>query len=132
MDNQKRKGNASGFGHRLPFFYGWVVVAVAFVTLGVAVNTRTAFSLLFPPILSEFGWDRGLTASAFSFGFIASTFYAPFIGTDDDWLPVVVVGGKDSEGALQHRRRVMLGMQGPSPTASAQRTRARGRVFCRT
>ena len=34
---------------RLPFFYGWVVIAVAFVTMGVGVNARTAFSLLFPP-----------------------------------------------------------------------------------
>ena len=65
---------------RLPFFYGWVVVAVAFVTMGVGVNTRTAFSLLFPPILAEFGWDRGRTAAAFSIGFIAAIAYAPAIG----------------------------------------------------
>ncbi|MBI2563482.1 MAG: hypothetical protein HYW08_14075, partial [candidate division NC10 bacterium] len=38
---------------RLPFFYGWVIVVVAFVTMGVSVNARTAFSLLFPPILDE-------------------------------------------------------------------------------
>jgi len=64
----------------LPFFYGWVVVAVAFVTMAVGVNTRTAFSLLFPPILAEFGWDRGQTAAAFSIGFLASIFYSPMIG----------------------------------------------------
>src|SRR6185503_20890438 len=29
---------------RLPFFYGWVVVTVAFVTMGIGVNVRTAFS----------------------------------------------------------------------------------------
>jgi len=51
---------------RLPFFYGWIVVAVAFVTMGIGVNTRTAFSLLFPPILAEFGWDRAVTPSVFS------------------------------------------------------------------
>ena len=65
---------------RLPFFYGWIVVAVAFVTMGVGVNARTAFSLLFPPILAEFGWDRGVTAAAFSIGFMASTIYAPLSG----------------------------------------------------
>ena len=42
---------------RLPFFYGWVVVGVAFVTMGVGVNARTAYSLHFPPILDEFGWS---------------------------------------------------------------------------
>jgi MFS family permease len=64
----------------LPFFYGWVVVAVAFVTMGVGVNARTAFSLLFPPILDEFGWERGITAGAFSFGFLVSAALSPSLG----------------------------------------------------
>jgi MFS family permease len=64
----------------LPFFYGWVVVAVAFITMGVGVNARTAFSLLFPPILDEFGWERGITAGAFSFGFLVSAALSPSLG----------------------------------------------------
>ncbi len=69
-----------GLARRLPFFYGWVVVAVAFVTMGVGVNARTAFSLLFPPILDEFGWERGVTAGAFSFGFLVSAVLSPALG----------------------------------------------------
>jgi MFS family permease len=69
---------------RLPFFYGWVLVAVAFVTMAVGVNARTAFSLLFPPILDEFGWDRGVTAGAFSFGFLVSAVVTPSIGRLND------------------------------------------------
>jgi MFS family permease len=65
---------------RLPIFYGWVVVAIAFVTMGLGVSTRTAFSLLFPPILDEFGWERGVTAGAFSFGFLVSAILSPFVG----------------------------------------------------
>jgi MFS family permease len=65
---------------RLPFFYGWVIVAVAFVTMGVGVNARTAFSLFFPPILDEFGWERGVTAGAFSFGFLVSAVLTPSLG----------------------------------------------------
>ena len=65
---------------RWPFFYGWVIVAGAFITMGIGVNTRTAFSLLFPPIVTEFGWERGVTAGAFSAGFMASTLVAPFLG----------------------------------------------------
>jgi MFS family permease len=65
---------------RLPFFYGWLLVAVAFVTMAVGVNARTAFSLLFPAILAEFGWDRGVTAGAFSFGFLVSAVVTPFVG----------------------------------------------------
>jgi MFS family permease len=65
---------------RLPFFYGWVVVAVTFVTMAIGVNARTSFSLFFPPILSEFGWERGVTAGAFSFGFVVSAIASPLIG----------------------------------------------------
>src|SRR2546430_3227356 len=62
------------------FFYGWVIVAVCFITMGVGVNARTAFSLLFPPILDEFGWERGVTAGAFSFGFLVTAALSPFLG----------------------------------------------------
>jgi MFS family permease len=65
---------------RLPVFYGWIIVATAAVTMGIAVNARTAFSLFFPPILDEFGWSRGVTAAAFGIGFLAATAYTPFIG----------------------------------------------------
>ena len=65
---------------RAPLFYGWIVVAVAFVTMGVAVSARTGFSLLFPEIVTEFGWDAGVTAGAFSLGFVASTAFVPIVG----------------------------------------------------
>ena len=65
---------------RLPFFYGWLVVGVVFVSMAIGVNARTAFSLLFPPILDEFGWGRGETAGAFSFGFVVSAILSPAIG----------------------------------------------------
>src|ERR1700712_3608509 len=65
---------------RLPFFYGWVIVAVTFVTMALGVTARTSFSLLFPPIVQEFGWERGVTAGAFSFGFLVSAVLSPLIG----------------------------------------------------
>jgi MFS family permease len=65
---------------RVRVFYGWLIVAIAFVTMGVGVNARTAFSLLFGPILDEFGWERGVTAGAFSFGFLVSAAFSPLLG----------------------------------------------------
>ena len=65
---------------RIPFFYGWVIVAVGFVTMAIGVSARTAFSLLFPPILDEFGWERGVTAGVFSFGFFVSAMISPLVG----------------------------------------------------
>jgi MFS family permease len=74
------------------FFYGWVIVAVAFVTMAIAVNARTAFSLLFPPIVDEFGWERGATAGAFSFGFLVSAVLSPLLGKlMDRFGPRVVI-----------------------------------------
>ena len=77
---------------RLPFFYGWVVIAVAFVTMALAVTSRTAFSLLMPPLVEEFGWDRGLAAGAFSFGFLVSAILSPIVGrVVDRYGPRVVI-----------------------------------------
>ena len=86
---------------RLPFYYGWMIVVVVFVTMAIGVNARTAFSLLFPPVISEFGWDRGVTAGAFSFGFVVSGIMSPLIGRLMDRtgprgvmeLGVVLMGG---------------------------------------
>jgi MFS family permease len=84
------------FAARIPFFYGWIVVAVAFVTLAIGVNARTAYSLLYPPILQEFGWTRAETAAVFTVGFLVSAVMSPFIGIAiDRYGPRVVlpVGG---------------------------------------
>ena len=71
---------------RLPFYYGWIIIAVTFVTMAIGVNARTAFSLFFPPIVDEFGWERGVTAGAFSFGFLVSGAVSPLIGRMMDRL----------------------------------------------
>ena len=86
---------------RLPFFYGWIIVAVTFVTMAIGVTARTSFSLLFPPIIGEFGWERGVTAGAFSFGFLVSGVLSPLIGRMMDRhgpravmeLGVILMGG---------------------------------------
>jgi MFS family permease len=63
-----------------------VLVATAFVTMGVVVNSRTAFSLFFPSILDEFGWSRGLTAATFTTGLLTSNLFTPFLGVLMDRL----------------------------------------------
>lgn len=64
----------------LPFYYGWVVVAVGFLSLGIGASVRAMFSLFFPPIIAEFGWDRSLTASVFSLGFVVAALIFPLLG----------------------------------------------------
>ncbi len=81
VEQQKSMNTSSRPWHlRLPFYYGWAIVGIAFVTLAIGVTARTAFSLLLPPLLAEFGWDRGLAAGAFSFGFLAFAVISPLVG----------------------------------------------------
>lgn len=92
---------SQSLARRLPFFYGWIVVGVVFVTMALGVNARTAFSLLMPPILTEFGWDRGVTAGAFSFGFLVSAVLSPTLGKlmDSRGPRVVMLLGVAATGA---------------------------------
>src|SRR5499426_3362567 len=77
---------------RLPFYYGWVIVGVAFITMAIGVTGRTAFSLLMPPLIDEFNWDRGLAAGAFSFGFLVSAILSPIVGrVMDTYGPRIVI-----------------------------------------
>ncbi len=80
---------------RLPFYFGWGIVAVAFVTMAISVTARTAFSLLLGPLIDEFGWDRGLAAGAFSFGFLVSALLGPIVGgiMDRHGPRVVILAG---------------------------------------
>jgi len=73
-------GLSQHWSSRLPFYYGWLIVGVAFVTMAIGVTGRTAFSLLMPPLIDEFTWDRGLVAGAFSFGFLVSALVSPIVG----------------------------------------------------
>jgi MFS family permease len=73
-------GSSRDWPSRLPFYYGWAIVGIAFVTMAIGVTARTAFSLLMPPLIEEFRWDRGLAAGAFSFGFMVSALLSPIAG----------------------------------------------------
>ncbi len=63
------QSNASGFGttEKKPlFFYGWIIVAVAFVSLGAAFGVWYSFSVFILAIIQEFGWSRAAASSIFS------------------------------------------------------------------
>jgi MFS family permease len=98
---------AARLAARLPFFFGWVIIAIAFVTVALGVTARTAFSLMFPPIVDEFGWDRGLAAGAFSFGFLLSALTSPVVGRLMDRSGprlVIEIGAVITAAGLRARR----------------------------
>ncbi|MBI2305638.1 MAG: MFS transporter [Chloroflexi bacterium] len=61
-------------------FYGWVVVAVSFVTLAFGYGMRYSFPVFFVAMLDEFGWTRASTALAFSLHMVSYGFSSPLTG----------------------------------------------------
>lgn len=66
---------------RLPFFYGWVVLAcvccAGFSRQGPAVAT---LSIFVEPMTTEFGWSRTAISGAVSLGGVLAAVASPFIG----------------------------------------------------
>ena len=48
------------------FFYGYIIVLVAFIIAAVVEGLMFSFGVFFEPLLTEFGWTRAITAGAFS------------------------------------------------------------------
>lgn len=59
-------------------FYGWIVVAVTFVTLLVSAGIRSMPSILMLPFEKEFGWDRGGISGVISVGIFLYGLVGPF------------------------------------------------------
>ena len=54
-------------------FYGWYVVASAFIILFFNAGSRFSFGVMFKPMIDDFGWSRGLLSLVF---FLNMAFYA--------------------------------------------------------
>ena len=57
-------------GADLGFFYGYIVVIVAFLIMTVMFGVYVAFGVFFNPMLTDFGWTRAMTSGAFSLSMI--------------------------------------------------------------
>src|SRR6267378_3755209 len=77
----RRDGLAALLTARLPFFYGWVILACAccagFARQGPAVAT---LSIFVEPMTSEFGWSRAALSGAVSLGGVMAALASPLIG----------------------------------------------------
>lgn len=66
------------------FFYGYIIVAVAFIMQVVMFGPRMSFGVFFKPMLTEFGWSRALVSGAFSFSTIMQGFFGIIMGGFND------------------------------------------------
>ncbi len=72
--------------NKSPFFYGWVIVAICFISVAVAYGIHYSFSVFYVSILKEFGWSRADTALIFSINIIVYGVSAPIVGMAVDRL----------------------------------------------
>ena len=84
-----------GVNRKPLFFYGWVMVVISIIGMMLVYGTRHSFSVLFPPILGEFGWSRGSTALMLSLNILLYGLTAPIAGSlYDRWKPhrLILIG----------------------------------------
>ncbi|MHB1005711.1 MAG: MFS transporter [Chloroflexota bacterium] len=70
--------------HQRGIFYGWVIVAVSFVTLALAFVVWNAFSVFLVAISTDLGWSRAEVSLAFSAFTTVYGLSAPFTGAAID------------------------------------------------
>jgi MFS family permease len=69
------------FGHRYPFYYGWVIVGVALVAEFMASGMGgLTISLFYRPIHDDLGWSLTLFTGAATASTLAGTAVTPFLG----------------------------------------------------
>jgi MFS family permease len=77
-------------------FYGWIVVAGAFLILFMAYGTQYAFGVFFAALVDEFGWSRASLSGVFSlYAFTYAAFALVSGRLTDRWGPraVIAIGG---------------------------------------
>jgi MFS family permease len=66
------------------FFYGYIIVATAFLVFLVIFGMQFTFGIFLKPILSEFGWTRAMMSGAFSLAMIVSGLVSIALGRLND------------------------------------------------
>ena len=61
-------------------YYGWVIVAVALISMGFWFGIRSSFSVFYVALLEDFPWSRSSSAGVYSMALITYTLLAPLVG----------------------------------------------------
>mgnify|MGYP001594587800 CR=1 FL=1 len=62
------------------FYYGWVMVGLAMLSMAYWFGLRTTFSVFFVALIDEFHWARADAAAALSIAMVAYMVMAPIVG----------------------------------------------------
>ena len=62
------------------FYYGWVIVGLAMLSMAYWFGLRTTFSVFFVALIDQFHWGRADAAAALSIAMVAYMVMAPVVG----------------------------------------------------
>ena len=62
------------------FYYGWVIVGLAFISMAISYALRYSFSIFSIPLETEFGWSRGSIYTAVTIILVIYGFSSPVTG----------------------------------------------------
>ena len=65
---------------RLRIYYGWIIVAVALISMAFWLGIRSSFSVFYVTLLEEFPWNRADSAAVQSVALITYMVMAPLVG----------------------------------------------------
>src|SRR5512134_491009 len=66
MDHVSSTMKERNWRSRVPFFYGWLILAACLLSLGLTYSVMYSFSVFYVALLEEFGWGRGEAAGVYS------------------------------------------------------------------
>lgn len=67
-------------GKRNKLFYGWIVVAIGFISMALGYGVRYMYPVFFIELEEKFGWTRTQTYGSFSLKMLVYAFAAPLAG----------------------------------------------------
>ncbi len=74
-------------------YYGWIIVAVEFVSMAFWFGIRSSFAIFYVALLEDFQWSRGESAGVQSMALITYTVLSPIVGGLTDRIgPRRVIG----------------------------------------
>jgi MFS family permease len=76
-------------------YYGWIVVALSFITIALSAAIRQSFIVIFPAMLKDFTWSRTVFSFAPAlFGLVASIigFFIGYLSDSTDIKKLIPIG----------------------------------------
>jgi MFS family permease len=81
FDKMRGHGNPKAeYPYFQDMYYGWIIVAVGFISMAFWFGIRSSFSVFYVALLEDYSWSRAQTAWGQSMALITYTVLAPVVG----------------------------------------------------